>query len=242
MYHVPSAVVTLVKTNPAPALVTLTFAPTTTAPVLSVTAPIMVAVPVDDCAARLTTTSAKESRRRSNMGPPFFGGNAIERKSHCQSGQQPLSSASVRKMAVKEPLRGWGGCSRQLRVRRYAGYHRVNDQKRLPNAGGCSRRMGARSRDRPVAARFRRRNRAGARPVRAVVWVMPWSDCEWGNARSKSHPERCGQARREWQSHRTGDPGRPPRSGDAACSTQRKSGERCRRVREVEGRGCRYPV
>src|SRR5215510_2513081 len=74
MYHVPSAVVRLLKTNPAPVLVTVIFAPGTTDPVLSMTAPTMVAVPVDDCATRLTATRASESRRRRNMGGLSFWG------------------------------------------------------------------------------------------------------------------------------------------------------------------------
>src|SRR5262249_46730203 len=67
MYQVPSDVVTLVKTNPAAALVTVILAPGTTDPVLSVTAPTMVAVPVEDCAMSPDTTSADKARTRRIM-------------------------------------------------------------------------------------------------------------------------------------------------------------------------------
>src|SRR5689334_23523727 len=70
MYQVPSVVVTLVNTNPAPVLVTVTLAPGTIAPVVSVTAPTIVAVPVEDWAASVAASSADESRKRMNMGPP----------------------------------------------------------------------------------------------------------------------------------------------------------------------------
>src|SRR6266853_3785918 len=73
MYQVPSAVVILVKTNPAPVLVAVILAPGTTDPVLSMTAPTMVAVPVEDCATRLTATRANESRSRRNMWDSFWG-------------------------------------------------------------------------------------------------------------------------------------------------------------------------
>jgi hypothetical protein len=64
-YHVPSDVETLVNTNPASLLVMVTFAPATTEPVESVTAPIMVAVPVEDWANRpvANTTHAKQMRK-----------------------------------------------------------------------------------------------------------------------------------------------------------------------------------
>jgi hypothetical protein len=64
MYQVPSDVETLVKTNPASLLVTVTFAPGATDPVESVTAPTMVAVPVDDWANTLTAESVQTKPKR----------------------------------------------------------------------------------------------------------------------------------------------------------------------------------
>ena len=57
----------LALTNPAAALVTEILAPGITDPVVSVTAPTMVAVPVDDCAPRPAAKRADESSRRRNM-------------------------------------------------------------------------------------------------------------------------------------------------------------------------------
>jgi hypothetical protein len=85
MYHVPSVVETLAKTNPAPALVTVIFAPGTTAPVLSVTAPTIVAVPVDDCATSLTATRSDKRRSRWIMWDFLLEGNAIGSWRGCQS-------------------------------------------------------------------------------------------------------------------------------------------------------------
>src|SRR5713226_5674337 len=64
MYQVPSEVDTLVKTNPVSLLLTVTFAPGTTDPVVSVMAPIIVAVPVDDWAKRLAANRAEAKVRR----------------------------------------------------------------------------------------------------------------------------------------------------------------------------------
>src|SRR3954452_20688142 len=72
MYHVPSDVVTLVNTNPAAALVTVILAPGTTAPVLSVTAPTMVAVPVGEWAKRLHAMRAEVATRRRNIKDSFW--------------------------------------------------------------------------------------------------------------------------------------------------------------------------
>src|ERR1043166_3674813 len=97
MYHVPSGVLTLPNTNPESAFVTVIFAPGTTAPDVSVTAPVMVAVPVEDCAASPIGSSANGSRSRRIMAPPTAGQcyreyrSLVNPASHCQ--ERPLRPA-----------------------------------------------------------------------------------------------------------------------------------------------------
>src|SRR6267378_1535089 len=80
MYQVPSDVETLVKTNPAPLLVTVTLAPGMMDPVESVTAPTMVAVPVDDWAKRLAAHRAQAKNRRKCIGTKLLTPNTLSMK------------------------------------------------------------------------------------------------------------------------------------------------------------------
>src|SRR2546428_11003136 len=85
MYQVPSVVETLEKTNPASLFVTVTFAPGTTDPVESVTAPVIVAVPVDDWAKRLAANRPQAKMRRKYIRKPTSSGRMLSMKNRgCQ--------------------------------------------------------------------------------------------------------------------------------------------------------------
>src|SRR5438105_15695552 len=76
MYQVPSFVVTLLKTNPVSLFVTVTLACCTTAPVVSLTSPVMVAVPVEDCPNKFAARStAPRTRRKCIRSPSYSPGH-----------------------------------------------------------------------------------------------------------------------------------------------------------------------
>src|SRR5882724_6402497 len=102
MYQVPSDVETLVKTNPAPLLVTVTLAPGMIDPVESVTAPTMVAVPVDDWANRLDAHRAQAKNRRKRIGTKLLTPNTLSMK---QGGCQMVvgQAGSLRPIVNRPP-------------------------------------------------------------------------------------------------------------------------------------------